>query len=156
MRVMNESATQSAVLPPQRLTGLIHEVNLMVARLFNRQVREFGLTRTQWQVLYRLKHEDGQTQTDLADSLFMAKPPLGRVLDRLEEQGWVVRKDDPNDRRAKLVYLTEKFTPLLAPMEKAVNNICEIAVEGLSKSDRQKLNDLMTHTHANLTDAIDE
>ena len=152
---MSDVSAQPDVLPPQRLTGLIHEVNLMVARLFNRQVREFGLTRTQWQVLYWLQHEDGQTQTDLADSLFMAKPPLGRVLDRLEEQGWVVRKDDPKDRRVKLIYLTEKFTPLMAPMEKAVNNICEIAVAGLSEPDRQKLNDLMTRTHANLSVAVD-
>ena len=151
---MSETSVHADPSDQQRLTGLLHEANLMVARLFNQRVREFGLTRTQWQLLYWLYHGDGRSQTDLADSLFMAKPPLGRVVDRLEEQGWVVRKDDPNDRRVKLVYLTDKFTPLLVPLEKAVNDICEIAVEGMSSSDRQKLNDLMTRTHANLVNAI--
>ncbi len=151
---MSESSARSAALRPQRLTGLIHEINLMVARLFNRQVREFGLTRTQWQLLYWLYHGDGRSQTDLADNLLMAKPPLGRVVDRLEEQGWVIRKGDPNDRRVKLVYLTEKFTPLMAPLENAIDDICEIAVEGLSASDRKKLNDLMARAHDNLAHAI--
>ena len=53
----------------------------MVARLFNRQVKDLGLTRTQWQVLYLLYMNGEQTQTSIADSLMMAKPPLGKVVD---------------------------------------------------------------------------
>ncbi|MCZ6641244.1 MAG: MarR family transcriptional regulator [Gammaproteobacteria bacterium] len=151
---MSDSSVQPDVLPQQRLTGLIHEVSLMLVRLFNRQVRKFGLTRTQWQLLYWLRQADGRTQTELAETLFMAKPPLGRVVDRLEEQGWVVRRDDANDRRVKLVYLTEKINPLIAPLEKIVDDLVNVAVAGLSAPDRQKLSDLMIRTHANLSDAI--
>lgn len=142
-------------MPQKRLTSMIHELNLMVARLFNRQMREFGLTRTQWQVLYWLYHDDGQSQTDLANTLLMAKPPLGRIVDRLEEQGWVVRNDDPKDRRVKLVYLTEKFTPLREPLDGVVNDLCELAMTGISTRDRQKLDELMNRIHANLSVAID-
>ncbi|MCZ6854583.1 MAG: MarR family transcriptional regulator, partial [Gammaproteobacteria bacterium] len=136
---MSDSSVQPDVLAQQRLTGLIHEVSLMLVRLFNRQVRKFGLTRTQWQLLYWLRQADGRTQTELAETLFMAKPPLGRVVDRLEEQGWVVRRDDANDRRVKLVYLTEKINPLIAPLEKIVDDLVNVAVAGLSAPDRQKL-----------------
>ena len=152
---MTEITAQSVVLPQKHLTGMIHEMSLLVTRLFNRQVREFGLTRTQWQVLYWLYHDDGQTQTDLAETLSMGKASLGRVVDRLEEQGWVVRKDDPNDRRAKLVYLTDKITPLIEPVEGIVNDISEIAMAGMSMRDRQKLDELMKRGHANLSDAVD-
>lgn len=150
-----ESGLNAEAVPQKRLTGMIHELNLMVARLFNRQMREFGLTRTQWQVLYWLYHDDGQSQTDLANTLLMAKPPLGRIVDRLEEQGWVVRNDDPKDRRVKLVYLTEKFTPLREPLDGVVNDLCELAMTGISTRDRQKLDELMNRIHANLSVAID-
>ena len=141
-------------VPQKRLTSMIHELNLMVARLFNRQMREFDLTRTQWQVLYWLNHDDGQSQTNLANTLLMAKPPLGRIVDRLEEQGWVVRKDDPKDRRVKLVYLTEKFTPLREPLDGVVDDLCELAMADISTRDRQKLNELLKRIHANLSVAI--
>jgi MarR family transcriptional regulator for hemolysin len=152
---MVESLAQPLVIPQKHLTGTLHEMSLMASRLFNRQVRELGLTRTQWQVLYWLYHYDGQTQTALAEMLSMARPPLGRVVDRLEEQGWVVRKDDPNDRRAKLVHLTDKVTPLIGPLEDIVEGIGETAMAGLSMRDRQKLDDLMKRVHANLSDAVE-
>ena len=153
---MKESPAQSVEMPEQHLTGMIHEISLMVARLFNRQVRDIGLTRTQWQVLYWLYHQDGQTQTELAETLSMAKPPLGKVVDRLEDEGWVVRERDPNDRRVNLVYLTDKVRPLIAPLENIVEDISEIALAGMSIRDRQKFDGLMRKAHANLLASINE
>ena len=152
---MTESSAQPVAMPEKHLTGVIHEVSQMVTRLFNRQVREHGLTRTQWQVLYLLYHDDGQTQTSLAEMLSMAKPPLGKVVDRLEEQGWVVRKDDPNDRRVRLVYLTDKVTPLVAPLENIIHEISETAMTGMSTRDRQRLRYLMGQAHENLSVTIE-
>jgi len=153
---MTESSVSELEMPEQHLTVMIHEMSLMVARLFNRQVREVGLTRTQWQVLYWLYHDDGQSQTALAEQLSMAKPPLGRVVDRLEEEGWVVRKADSGDRRVNLVYLTDKVRPLVAPLERIVNDIGEVAMAGMSMRDRQKLDSLMRSVHASLSAALNE
>ena len=153
---MTESSVPELEMPEQHLTVMIHEISLMVSRLFNRQVREVGLTRTQWQVLYWLYHDDGQSQTELAEQLSMAKPPLGRVVDRLEEEGWVVRKADPGDRRVNLVYLTDKVRPLVAPLEQTVNGIGEVAMAGMSMRDRQKLDSLMRSVHESLSAALNE
>ena len=138
------------------VTVAFHEMALMVSRLFNSQVREHGLTRAQWQLLYGLYKQDGQTQTDLADSLSMAKPPLGKIVDRLQEDGWVTRKEDPTDRRAKRVFLTEKVYPLIEPLERIVSQIGETATAGFSARDRKTLNVLLERVHANLVNAINE
>jgi MarR family transcriptional regulator for hemolysin len=152
---MSEGGSASGAAPEKRLTGMIHELSLMVARLFNRQMREFGLTRTQWQVLYWLSHEDGQSQTGLAETLFMARPPLGRVVDRLEEQGWIVRRDDPKDRRVKLVFLTDKFTPMRAPLDAVVNEMCDVAMAGMAQRERKQLSTLLARMHENLSDVVE-
>jgi MarR family transcriptional regulator for hemolysin len=132
----------------------IQKMGVMTSRLFNRRGRGLGLTRTQWQVLQQLHEKDGQTQTDLADALFMARPPLGKVIDRLEADAWLVRRDDPVDRRAKRVYLTDKVRPLIGPLENIVSDIGEIAMTGMSAQDRRQFNDLMHRAHANLSTAI--
>ena len=130
--------TQPANAPKVRerhLTVLIHEIGLLASKLFNRQIKEVGLTRSQWHLLYLLYEQDGQTQTELADHLTMAKPPLGKIVDRLEEDGWVVRKDDPQDRRAKRVFLTDKVNPLIAPLEKIVDGIGDTTTRGLTETE---------------------
>ncbi|RKZ11989.1 hypothetical protein DRQ53_15385, partial [bacterium] len=52
-----------------RLASIIHELALMAARIFNRRVKELGFTRSQWEVIYLLHENDGQTQTEIAAQL---------------------------------------------------------------------------------------
>lgn len=147
----NQAASRPDELP---VTVAFHEMALMVSRLFNDQVRDLGLTRSQWQLLYSLYRQDGQTQTELAEVLSMAKPPLGKIVDRLQEDGWVTRKEDAQDRRAKRVFLTDRVYPLIQPLERVVLEIGETAMAGLSERDRKALNSLLGRVHTNLTAAV--
>jgi len=131
----------------------MHEISLMNGRLFNRRVKDIGLTRTQWQVLYLLYSEDRQSQTAIANALMMAKPPLGKVIDRLQADGWVSRCDDPNDRRAKLVCLTSKIKPMLDSLENLLEGIGSVATKGMSVEEQKVLFRLLKTTHRNLAEA---
>ncbi len=140
--------------PDRPLTGQIHELNLMVARIFNQRVKHLGLTRSQWQTLFMLKREDGQTQTELAERLVMAKPPLGKVVDHLEQDGWVERREDGNDRRVKRVFLTLKVGPLLDPLAELVEEICVEATRSMTEGQRKTLHDLLDIAHGNLSEVL--
>ena len=128
--------SKSVPIPERNLIGMISEISLMSTRIFNRRVKDVGLTRSQWQVLYLLYQQDGQNQTELAETLTMAKPPLGKVVDHLQKDGWVERRDDPTDRRAKRVFLTQKVAPLIGPLENIANEIADITLNGFSDIDR--------------------
>jgi MarR family transcriptional regulator for hemolysin len=52
------------------------------------------------------RYPEGIRQTQLADELGIEGPSLVRLLDRLVEDGLVERREDPADRRAKIVQLT--------------------------------------------------
>jgi len=91
-----------------------------------------------------------QTQTSIADTLMMAKPPLGKVVERLEASGWIERRDDANDRRAKVVRLTDKINPMLQSLEVLVDDIGCTAMRGMSDKEAKQFYRLLKLVHANL------
>jgi len=95
------------------LSWLLVDVHRLLSKDFEARAKSFGLTRVQWRVLFALKRTPGadraMKQTEIADMLEMEKAPLGKILDRLEAGGWIVRKNHPTDRRARLVSATSKI-----------------------------------------------
>lgn len=65
-----------------------------------------GITFEMLQVLSSLWHEQGITQQALAERTAKDKACLTNLMNNLEKKGYVYRKEDTNDRRNKLVYLT--------------------------------------------------
>ena len=137
------------------LLTAIHEASLLGSRLFNRAVRDIGLTRTQWMVLYRLYLEGEQSQTEIARSLSIAKPPLGKVIDLLERDGWLTRKQNPADRRENLVSLTDKIEPLIAPLSETVTNISRKALHGTTLKQRETFIQVLERVNKNMRDSLE-
>ena len=125
--------------PERHLGGAINEINLLIAKLFNRRTRELGVTRAQWQALFWLNRRDGLTQTELAELLVIARPPLGKIVDRLEAEGWVERRPDERDRRVKRLYVTEKVKPLVEPAQDTMVELGEEAMRGMDEDQRRTL-----------------
>jgi len=59
-------------------------------------------------VVFLLNFYDGLTQRDIAISLDKDSPSITRLIDELEGLKMLERRSDPNDRRAKNIYLTSK------------------------------------------------
>ena len=66
---------------------------------------------------------DGVRQVVLANQVGIEGPSLVRLLDQLESLGLVVRRDDPIDRRAKGLWLTEEGRKLAMLMEDVIDNL---------------------------------
>src|ERR1043165_10293298 len=67
-----------------------------------------GLTRSQWLVINRLHRRPGATQAERAEMLEVEKATAGRMVDRMEKKGWVVRRADAGDRRVNRLHLTQE------------------------------------------------
>jgi DNA-binding MarR family transcriptional regulator len=63
------------------------------------------------------------TQTALAADLDLTKVAIGGLLDRMEAAGIVERRADPNDGRARRVYLTKAGQKLVITIRENVENV---------------------------------
>src|SRR5436305_9851503 len=67
---------------------------------------EFG--RAHHRVLHFVNRNPGMKVADLLDILRITKQSLGRVLKQLVDEGYVVQKEGPDDRRHRLLFVTPK------------------------------------------------
>ncbi len=129
---------------------ILNDVSRLMRTTFDRRAKSIGLTRSQWWVLVHLYRRDGLVQAELAEILEIERPPLGRLLDRLENKGWLRRQADPKDRRVKRVYLTDEVKPAMKSLRRIAADLRQQVLEGLNKDEREQLVDTLIHMKTNL------
>lgn len=75
-------------------------------RCYDHELTAFGLSRALAAPLVRIGQNDGMRQNALAEQMEIEGPSLVRLLDQLSASGFVVRRPDPEDQRAKTLHLT--------------------------------------------------
>ena len=148
------SAPQIAVAkrpmsPGREFVFAMHDVARLLRTLADQRARALNMTRAQWSVLKRLELSQGVKQAELAELLDVQPITLARLVDKLAGLGLVERRDDPNDRRANRLFLTEAAAPVLerlnelgeALVGQALNGFDSFEIAALGKSmDRIKIN----------------
>jgi MarR family transcriptional regulator, transcriptional regulator for hemolysin len=120
-----------------------------VARAFNDALAEVGGSMPMWFILTNLKGEAWRTQHELAQALRIEGPTLTRHLDGLEEDGLVVRRRDPSDRRAVSVELTELGKAKHSELLRAVQGFNRRLLAGLSEDEIEELRTLLARLEQN-------
>lgn len=82
------------------------ETSRLMRTYVDQRARKHGTTRAQWGVLARLRRQEGLNQAALAEQMDLQPISLARLLDRLQDQDMIERRENPADRRAYLLYLT--------------------------------------------------
>jgi DNA-binding MarR family transcriptional regulator len=81
-------------------------------RNFIRYSRENGLSMSQIGALFQIQRGEGGV-TDLGDELGVSSAAASQMLERLLQQELILRTEDPHDRRAKHLVLTDKGRQIL-------------------------------------------
>lgn len=109
----------------------ISDVGRLLRTYADQKARLHGTTRAQWAVLLRLERREGLKQSDLAEDLDIQPITLTRLVDRLCDNGLIERRPDPNDRRAKRLYLTPAARPLLDHIATEIDELAETVLAGV-------------------------
>ncbi|OHV12325.1 transcriptional regulator SlyA [Kushneria phosphatilytica] len=118
--------------------------------IIDQRLAPLGMTQTRWVTLYHLRrHGDGQAQCDLARTIGVEAPSLVRTLDQLSQQGLIERRSCDEDRRTKLVYLTEQATPLLERIEVVVNEARTAMLRDITDEEQTQLEALLDRIEQN-------
>ncbi len=106
---------------------------------FIRHNRESDLSLSQVNALFRLYHHGSGSVNDLANYLGVTMAAVSQLLDPLIAGGLVLRSENPNDRRKKLIVLTDMGKSLV---EKSMNTrhawLSELS-QFLSDSEKEQL-----------------
>lgn len=90
----------------------------------NERLRPLGLSQATWLALWHLsRFPEGLVQSELAEMLGIEGPTLVRLLDRLESEGLVERRNVLQDRRFKQVFLTEEAMPILKQVRAIITEL---------------------------------
>jgi len=133
---------------------ILNDVARMLRTYADHKASQFGITRAQWVVLVRLDRFEGLKQAELAEMLDLQPITLTRLLDRLAECGLIERRPDPNDRRAKLLYLTPKAKPLLEQLGDLGNELMATALVGVEREHVELMVAQLAIVKENLRQAI--
>lgn len=132
------------------LLGLITDIQNGLARRFRERTQHLGISRAQWRVLTMLIGRPGATQTELADLVGIGRAPLGKIIDRLETQGWVERRSDPHDRRINRLYLTRDVSPVVEPTRNISNELVNELLSDLPQEEREAFRRVLINMHQKL------
>jgi len=138
----------------RELAFAINDVARLLRTYADHQAARFGMTRAKWAVLARLDSFEGLKQTELAEMLDLQPISLTRLLDGLAENGLIERRPDPDDRRAKRLYLTPGARPLLERLSVLGEDLMATALSGLEPSQVNALLAQLSTVKENLRQAI--
>jgi DNA-binding MarR family transcriptional regulator len=130
---------------------LISDVSRLMRRRFDERARLIGVTRAQWRTLTTLSRHEGINQGAIADLLEVEPITLCRMIDRLEEAGLVERRRDPGDRRAWLIFLTDKAKPIISELHTLANDLFIYALDGVDDAARSTTIATLNAIRANLS-----
>ncbi len=134
--------------PPEQFVQVIHrwaEVFMQRSmRDFRKFMGETGLTFPQINVLMRLHHSGACGVSDLAEKMAVSNAAASQLVDRLVQMGYVERREDPDDRRAKILTLTPEGKALIAKGVQMRARWLEDLAASLSEQDRARIIEALT------------
>lgn len=134
----------------RNLGFLIKDIGRLYTRLFEQQAQPLGVSLAECKVLTYLTRYAGASQIQLAELTGIAPMSLVRILDRMEADGSIERRQHPTDRRARQLYLKDKAQPTLAQLWKIGDQVRAQSLAGIKAEDRDLLISLLEHVHSNL------
>jgi DNA-binding MarR family transcriptional regulator len=111
----------------------------------------FALDNLQYETLLLLDHETGWRLVDLRQRLLCDKSKMTRIVDYLEGRGLVKRCQDPDDRRAWQVFLTDSGLALRQQAQAMYLKALRQRFEGLGASEQEQLCTLLETLRSNLS-----
>jgi len=136
------------------LAFTINDVARLLRTYADQKAAQYGMSRAKWAVLARLDRFEGLKQTELADMLDLQPISLTRLLDSLCANGLIERRADPDDRRAKRLFLTPAARPLLDRLGDLAEELMGTALAGLDQRDSRALLAQLSTIKNNLRAAV--
>ncbi|WP_053202855.1 MarR family winged helix-turn-helix transcriptional regulator [Jiangella muralis] len=122
------------------LEAFLHRLSCTKADSDLRSMVELDLSISQFRCLIMLgRHAEALPINELADRLDLTLATAGRNVDRLVAHGLVERREDPQDRRVRLVSLSGAGRAIMTEIDETRHNAVRAFARSLDPADRDRL-----------------
>lgn len=134
----------------RQIGTLISDIARFRRIVFDHSSAEYDLTHVQVFVLNQLHKQDGLTQKELSERMDIGTVTISGLIDRLEAKGYVERRPDDKDRRAKRVWLTSKMDELWKRIAASLRHMNETTFQDIDQADIEHLVTVLRKARLNL------
>ncbi len=107
--------------------------------IMREEIEPYDLTPPQFALLSFLWLQDGLTQVELSEKGQIDRSTVGGLIDRLERNGLLERRQHPQDRRAHKIYLTEHGKEMEDTLTACAGRSLQRITAGLSENELKEL-----------------
>ncbi len=115
----------------RKITKIAREAEKLVLL----SLRDDGVGTAEIDLIHALRHNVGCTQAKLASILHADKAAIARRTKNLETKGYLIRKNDPSDRRSQFLYPTEKAKELKSSKAEIESSFYEYLISILTEEE---------------------
>lgn len=134
----------------RRFAGLIAQTARQWRRLIDRQLQPYGLTEATWVPLLHISRASApMRQKELAESIALDASSVVRLLDNLQAQGFIERREG-SDRRAKEIHLTARGLERVEQVEGISRQVRDSVLVTLPEEDIERVNQVLEQVLAAL------
>lgn len=132
--------------------SLIKQIHDRLEKRANNSLRAQDLTMMQVSVLIALHYSERQqlSMKELERRFGVAQSTVAGIISRLEQKGLIEALSDPEDKRVKLVHITQTGETCYAEAAGSMQEAEETLLDGLSDEERTTLNRLLIRIAGNL------
>lgn len=105
--------------------------------LLNEKLEVLDLPSGQSDFLYVIARNQGYSQQELSEHLYIGKSTTARAVKELEDKGYILRKRDSRDGRMYRLYLTEKGQQLMPTLDQVFSEVMNTLQAGFAPEDLQ-------------------
>lgn len=115
---------------------MVYMTTMAFRKYLDERLKPFGLTTEQFQVLKVLAEGgSGIPQSQIAEGVGKSPANITRLLDRLEAKQWLERRNNPEDRRSSLIFLTDEGNRLIEKVMEELLGLEEQVTAGISMEE---------------------
>lgn len=129
---------------------LLKDVSRRYVQRFEQHAAEISLTLVQCRALAHLEKNEGTSQARLAELTEVEPMAMVRILDKMEADGVIERRPDPEDRRARRLHLSARARPLLEEIWRLAALTRSETFAGIARAEREAFIDVLERLDSNL------
>lgn len=125
------------------LEFLVNQLNNSLQHDLDDKLKKYQLDIKSWPILFALWQEEGISQTELSKRCDLAGYTITRLLDNLQELGFITRHQESDNRRTFKIFLTDTAKAMERDVLYEVERINTKFLSNLSMEHRQDFVDLL-------------